>query len=112
VIAVLGRLSGDLKPDADRVLRQIRPPEPDPDLDDAPPEPSRRPHRVKPVVAPPPPAVVDYAEKGRLAQQMGIELQAAMAVLMAGPASPEEKMREATRMSEEYQAKIKALYNT
>src|SRR6185436_19226058 len=37
-IAVLGRLSGDLKPDADRVLRQIRPPEPDPDLDDAPPE--------------------------------------------------------------------------
>jgi hypothetical protein len=31
---------------------------------------------------------------------------------MAGPASPEEKMRIATRMSEEYQAKIKALYNT
>lgn len=42
---------------------------------------------------------------------MGLELQAAMAQLMSGPASPEEKMREATRMSQEYQAKIKALYN-
>jgi hypothetical protein len=109
VCSGLDRVSGDLKPDCERVLRQILPPEPDrPELDDAP-RPERGPHRVHPVVAPPP---VDYAEKGRIAQQMGFELQAAMAQLMAGPASPEEKMRVATRMSEEYQAKIKALYNT
>lgn len=109
VCAGLDRVSGDLKPECERVLREIRPPEPDrPELDDAP-RPQRGPHRVRPVVAPP---TVDYAEKGRIAQQMGVELQAAMARLMAGPASPEEKMREATRMSQEYQAKIKELYNT
>jgi hypothetical protein len=113
VIAVLDRIRqtprSELGSECEQVLREIRPPEPDrPVLDDAPRVP-RASRKVKPVAAPP---VVDYAEKGRLAQQMGLELQAAMARLLAGPASPEEKMREATRMSEEYQAKIKALYNT
>ena len=114
VAAVLDRVrrapGSDVASDCERVLRQIRPPEPDePELDDEPREPVRRERPVKPVVAPP---VVDYAEKGRIAQQMGVELQAAMAMLMAGPGTPEEKMREATRMSAEYQAKIKALYNS
>jgi hypothetical protein len=110
VVARLDRVSGHLKSECERVVKQLRPPETDrPELDDAP----RAPRRVKPIVAPPPlSAVVDYAEKGRIAQRMGLELQTAMAQLMAGPASPEEKMREATRMSEEYQAKIKALYST
>jgi hypothetical protein len=49
--------------------------------------------------------------KQRIAEQMGKDLQAAIMTLMAGPASPEEKMREATRMSEEFQAKIKQLYS-
>ena len=112
VVAVLDRVrqtpGADLASECERAVKHLRPPETDrPELDDAP----RAPRKVQPVAAPPP-AVVDYAEKGRIAQQMGIELQAAMARLMAGPASPEEKMREATRMSEEYQAKIKALYTT
>jgi hypothetical protein len=111
VVASLQRVTGSLKPDGDRVLQQIRPPEPErPELDEAPRK-ARASRKVTPVVSPPP-GGVDYAEKGRIAQQMGLELQAAMAQLMAGPASPEEKMREATRMSQEYQAKIKELYTT
>ena len=60
---------------------------------------------------PPPPSELSYEVRGKIAQEMGIELQRAMFALMAGPKSPEEKMREAQRMSEEFQAKVKALYN-
>lgn len=51
-----------------------------------------------------------YAEKYQVAQRLGRELQEAMALLMAGPASVEEKMREGTRLSEEFQARVKELY--
>lgn len=100
----------DVASECERVLRRIRPSEPGrPALDDAPRETPQPSHPVRPLSAPP---VVDYAEKGRIAQKMGAELQAAILMLMAGPGTPEEKMREATRMSEEYQARIKALYNS
>jgi hypothetical protein len=46
-----------------------------------------------------------------MAQDMGFELQRAMFALMAGPGSPDEKAKEAQRMSLEFQAKIKKLYN-
>jgi hypothetical protein len=113
VVQALDRLRAakgwDLSSEGERLLQRIRPAKPDrPEGNDEPREVSRHSHPVKPVTAPP---VVDYAEKGRIAQKMGAELQAAIFVLMAGPGTPEDKMREATRMSEEYQAKIKALYN-
>lgn len=98
----------DLESELTRIIRALRPVEPA--------KPAHRPAPAHPreegAPLEPPPAVIDYAEKGRLAQQLGIELQQAIFRLMSGPASPEEKMREATRMSEEYQAKIKALYNS
>jgi hypothetical protein len=105
---VTGRKNSDVASECERVLRALRPPVADrPELEDAPRAP-RSPRPVKPVTAP---KAVDYAELGKIAEKMGVELQAAILVLMSGPGTPEEKMREATRMSEEYQAKIKALYN-
>ncbi len=102
----------DLASECSRIAGILHPPKPP-----KPAHPRRAPHpkeEGEPLPEPPgpEPAVVDYAEKGRIAQQMGAELQAAIFKLMAGAATPEEKMREATRMSEEYQAKIKALYNS
>lgn len=101
----------DLESEAGRVARILRPPPParKPAWEG---HPKDDPGEDIPEPPAPDPAVVDYAEKGRIAQKMGAELQAAIFQLMAGPASPEEKMREATRMSEEYQARIKALYNS
>ncbi len=54
--------------------------------------------------------VVDYAALQKIAEKMGAELQAKMMMLMAGPGTPEEKMREGTRLSTEFQAAIKKLY--
>ena len=101
----------DLESEVSRILPQVRPVEAP-----KPAKPTKAPPRKKGAATPSPspspqPVVVDYAEKGRIAQQMGLDLQQAIVNLMAGTSSPEEKMREATRMSEEYQAKIKALYN-
>lgn len=101
----------DLESEVSRILPPLRPveaPKPVKPKKGA----SKKKGDATPEPAPTPqPVVVDYAEKGRIAQKMGLDLQQAIVKLMAGPASPEEKMREATRMSEEYQAKIKALYN-
>lgn len=111
---VLRSKSGfDLESEVSRIVARIRP-VPPPTSEKPKKAPPKKKGKASPTPEPAPapqPAVVDYAEKGRIAQQMGVELQQAIVKLMAGPASPEEKMREATRMSEEYQAKIKALYN-
>jgi hypothetical protein len=114
VIEALDRLRAapefDLVSECERALRQIRPPE----------APKSRPHRphprdVEPVVSSEPtpvPPENPYVAKQKIAERMGKELQQAIFGIMAGPASPEEKMREATRLSEEFQAKIKDLYKT
>jgi hypothetical protein len=68
-------------------------------------------HQPPPPPPPPPPRELTYEEKGKMAQDMGFELQRAMFALMAGPGSPDEKAKEAQRMSLEFQAKIKKLYN-
>jgi hypothetical protein len=113
VVAGLDKLQSrpgfDLESECSRVVRILRPVKPAraPKVTQHPKE-GNAPFPMPP---PPDPAVLDYAEKGRIAQKMGAELQQAILNLMASPATPEEKMRQATRMSEEYQAKIKALYN-
>lgn len=106
--ALHSRSGFDLQSECDRVARILRPvpPRQNPDRHDDP----RGDEAPYPEPPPPTAEVIDYAEKGRIAQQMGAELQLAIMNLMAGPKSPEEKMAEATRMSQEYQAKIKALY--
>jgi hypothetical protein len=106
---VTGKKNSEVVSEVERVLRTLRPPVADrPELDDAP----CAPRSSRPVKAEKAPTPVDYAALGKIAEKMGAELQAAILVLMSGPGTPEEKMREATRMSEEYQAKIKALYET
>ena len=107
----------DQKVECDMALRTLRPPEPpkpppkmtrrpDPmgvDEEDEQPEPMTE-HQE--ATAPP----TDYAALGKKAEKMGAELQAKVFMLMAGPGSPEEKMKEATRLSEEFQAAVKKLY--
>jgi hypothetical protein len=112
----------------ERLLLRLEPPPPPPPP--PPPEPAREEpghgapvacwhggpddplrHLPPPPPPPPPPRELTYEEKGRLVQEMGFELQRAIFALMAGPQSPDEKAREAQRMSQEYQAKIKALYH-
>ena len=102
---VTGKKNSEVSSECERVLRTLRPPAAEP------PEPVEAPRKSRKVKVEAAPKPVDYAELGKIAQKMGAELQAAILVLMSGPGTPEEKMREATRMSEEYQAKIKALYN-
>jgi hypothetical protein len=79
--------------ECEMVLRKIRPAEP-----------------LPPTQPKAPSEVIDYAVKGKIAEKMGADLQAKMFELMAGPGAPEEKMREATRLSEEFQAAVKKLY--
>ncbi|HLY07784.1 MAG TPA: zinc ribbon domain-containing protein [Planctomycetota bacterium] len=113
VVDVLARLRDtpgtDQKVECEMALRKIQPPEPprirrpivDPREADHPlpePEPSARPDGV------------DYAALHRTAEKMGADLQQKMFLLMAGPGTPEEKMREGTRLSEDFQAAIKKLY--
>jgi hypothetical protein len=104
----------------ERLLQRLEPPPPPPPPEPEPPPPSER-HFVHacqhrgldgppPPPPPPPPRELTFEEKGKIAQEMGLQLQQAMFALMAGPKSPEEKMREAQRMSAEFQAKVKALY--
>jgi hypothetical protein len=100
----------DLVSECERTLQQIRPPE-------APKHDRHRPHpgEIKSVVSSEPtptPPENPYVAKQRIAESLGKELQQAIFRIMAGPASPEEKMREATRLSEEFQTKIKDLYKT
>jgi hypothetical protein len=105
--ALRGKAGYDLVADCERALQGLRPPVPRPDT------PSRAPRKgpAKKAAKEPPPAEENpYAAKQRIAEQMGKDLQTAIATLMAGPKTPEEKMREATRMSEEFQANIKKLY--
>jgi len=58
----------------------------------------------------PAPEAIDYVKLQKKAEKMGVELQAKMMKLMAGPGTPEEKMKEGTRLSAEFQAAIKKLY--
>jgi len=115
VVKALERLHAapdtDQKAECEMALRKLKPPKP--------------PRAPKPVQAhpreeePPPVSygapepddeVVDDAAKQKIAEKMGNDLQQAMFKLMAGPGTPEEKMREGQRMSEEFQAAIKKLY--
>jgi hypothetical protein len=104
----------------ERLMKRLEAPAPPP----AKPEPAPPPQRPfvqacdgrgsdgpPPAPPAPPPRELSYEEKGRIAQEMGLELQRAIFVLMAGSKTPDEKIREAQRMSEEFQAKVKALYN-
>ncbi len=79
-----------------RVLKILHPAE-----EPAPPEPVPQPQPENP-----------YVEKGRLAQRMGEELQAAILKIMSGSDSPEDKMRQATQLSTDYQARIQDLYKS
>src|SRR6185503_19880124 len=106
---VARRAGHDLASEGERVLRILRPPAPEPD------HPPRAPRKVSSKkspqsTAPTPDAPLDYAAVQATAEKMGVELQARIMKLMAGPGTPEEKMRESTRLSEEFQAAIKKLY--
>ena len=118
--ALVDRWGGPME----RLYRRLEPPPPPPSPKPEPPPPPRRepvacwhggpddPCRFDPPPPPPPPPPRELTleEKGRLVQDMGFELQRAIFALMAGPQSPDEKAREAQRMSVEYQKKVKALY--
>ena len=101
--------ASDLRSECDAALERLRPPEPPK---------SRRPlahprEEDHPMPEPDPAPMLtaaDYAAKQKIAEKMGAELQAKMFLLMAGPGTPEEKMREGTRLSEEFQQAIKTLY--
>ncbi|HVR83518.1 MAG TPA: hypothetical protein VMU54_04355, partial [Planctomycetota bacterium] len=80
--------------ECDMALRKIRPPEP----------------ALRTPEAEAPHEGINDDAKGKIAEKMGTDLQAKIFVLMAGPGSPEEKMREATRLSEEFQTAVKKLY--
>jgi hypothetical protein len=110
VIQTLERLRDtpgtDLKSECESALQRLRPPEP-PKV--------RRPiahprEEDNPALEPEPAPPVDYAALQKVAEKMGAELQQKMFLLMAGPGTPEEKMREGTRLSQEFQAAIKKLY--
>jgi hypothetical protein len=102
----------DMVMECEMAIREIRPredenllpPEPGGALEDAPP-----PH-VSYGAPEPEDEVVDYVAKQKIAERMGVELQAKMMMLMAGPGTPDEKMREGIRLSEQFQAAIKKLY--
>jgi hypothetical protein len=105
---------------AERLLAKLEPPPPPPPPPEPepPPPPQRhfihacqhRPVGPPPPPPPPPPRELTLEEKGKLVQDMGFELQRAIFALMAAPGSPDDKAREAQRMSLEYQKKVKALY--
>jgi hypothetical protein len=111
VIQALERLrerpGTDQAGECDRVLRKLRPPEPPKRVGRT----AVHPREEEPLPGPEVPSeAIDYAAKGKIAEKMGTELQAKIFMLMAGPGSPEEKMREATRLSEEFQTAVKKLY--
>ena len=58
-----------------------------------------------------PPGPEDWAAKQKIVEKLGTELQKAIFRIMAGSGTPEEKSEEASRLSQEYQAKIKELYS-
>jgi len=102
----------DQKVECEMVLRKIKPPDPPKKPrktaphpkhgEEPPPDPDSEPQG--------PSDAVDYAALGKIAEKMGTDLQAKIFKLMAGPGSPEKKMKEATRLSEEFQAAVKKLY--
>jgi hypothetical protein len=111
VVQALDRIretpGADMANECEMALRQLKPPKP-------PRKPSTKPD-PHPQEAEPPneedaPAATDYVAKQKIAEKMGADLQQAIFKLMAGPASPEEKMQKATNMSEDFQAAIKKLY--
>lgn len=99
----------DMVQECEMALRKLKPPEPPRRK----PEPKYHPKHGEPPVeveSGPDPVVIDYMAKQKIAEKMGAELQAKMMRLMAGPGTPDEKMREGVRLSEEFQAAIKKLY--
>jgi hypothetical protein len=87
---VARRAGDDLASECERVLQILRPPAPEPDL------PPRAPRKVSakkaPKEAPPSPdAPVDYAALQKKAEKMGVELQARIMKLMAGPGTPRRR---------------------
>ena len=114
VVAELDRLHADprfdLASEAERALRALRPPPPK----QAPaptahvsygtPEPDDEDENAAP-------GPEDWAAKQKIVEKLGTELQKAIFRIMAGSGTPEEKSEEASRLSQEYQAKIKELYS-
>jgi hypothetical protein len=109
VVAALEQISAapgaPLGSECDRLLGELRPPPADPVGS----TPAARTGSNGPGT-PAPPADNPWLVKQRIVEELGQSLQRRVAELMAGPGSPAEKMREAERLNQEFQAKIKALY--
>ncbi len=113
VVSELDRLRADarfdLSGEAERALRTLRPPAPPP------PPPPSAPRTHVSYGAPEPdddmPGPEDWAAKQKIVEKLGTELQQAIFRIMAGADTPEEKSRQATQLSQAYQAKIKELYS-
>ncbi|HZE97877.1 MAG TPA: zinc ribbon domain-containing protein [Planctomycetota bacterium] len=98
----------DMAGECEMAIRKLKPPA-------APqPRPAIAHPREEDEALPPPepmnPEVADYMAKQKIAEKMGADLQQAIFKIMAGRGSAEKKMREATRLSEEFQVAIKKLY--
>ena len=57
-----------------------------------------------------PPGAIDYAAAAKETERLGKELTEAFTAILSGPGTPEEKSAKTTRLQEEYQRKVKALY--
>ena len=90
-----GRLASRIKPPPPKPPRVDPGPRPDPMGEDDP-EP------VDPAA--------EYAEKAKIAEQLGRELQEKVMLISFGSGSPEEKTREVMKLQDAFQKKIKALY--
>jgi hypothetical protein len=121
VTAALASTRMNLKMLLERLLPKLAPPppEPEPEPEPEPVEAGHQPiechHRPDPEALhrpppPPPPEENPYVAKQRIAEKMGKELQTAIFRVMASAMSVEEKVQESTRLSEEFQARIKELY--
>ena len=66
----------------------------------------------RPVDPPPRDLAQDYAEKAKIAEQMGRELQEQCLLISFGAGSPEEKTREIMKLQDAFQKKIKELYGS
>ena len=100
----------DQKTECEMLLRKIKPPKPLRTSKKASAHPREEEEPLPPMDPEASPSAVDYGALGKIAEKMGTDLQAKIFKLMAGPGSPEKKMKEATRLSEEFQAAVKKLY--
>jgi hypothetical protein len=101
-LAGLAEGSHDLAERCGRLAKRLKPPPPPPDAqeddgDEAAP-------------AKPPASVQDYAEKAKIAEQLGRELQEQCLLISFGAGSPQEKTAEIMKLQDAFQKRIKELY--